>query len=56
MKLLLKNGRVVDPANGRDGEFDILIEDGVIRRVGKNLPAKAPRSWKSRAAGWSRRG
>jgi len=39
MKLLLKNGRVVDPANGRDGEFDVLIEDGVIKRVGKNLPA-----------------
>ena len=28
MKLLLKGGRVVDPANGRDGEFDVLIEDG----------------------------
>src|SRR6478752_4534478 len=41
MKLLLKNGRVVDPANGRDGEFDILIEEGVIRRVGKNLPAES---------------
>jgi dihydroorotase len=39
MKLLLKNGRVVDPANGRDGEFDVLIEGGVIKRVGKNLPA-----------------
>jgi dihydroorotase len=39
MKLLLKNGRVVDPANGRDGAFDVLIEDGVIARVEKNLPA-----------------
>ena len=29
MRLLLKNGRVVDPANGRDGEFDVLIMGGV---------------------------
>jgi dihydroorotase len=36
-KLLLKNGRVVDPANGRDGAFDVLIEDGKIGRVGRNL-------------------
>ena len=26
MKRLLKGGRVVDPANGRDGVFDILID------------------------------
>jgi dihydroorotase len=39
MKLLLKGGRVVDPANGRDGEFDVLIEDGRIARIGKSLPA-----------------
>src|SRR4051812_39733826 len=38
MKVLLKGGRVVDPAGGRDGEFDVLIEDGRIARVGKGLP------------------
>src|SRR3954462_4488870 len=38
MKLLLKGGRVVDPASGRDGEFDVLIENGRIARVGKSLP------------------
>lgn len=37
--MLLKGGRVVDPANGRDGEFDLLIEDGRISRIGKDLPA-----------------
>jgi dihydroorotase len=36
---LLKGARVVDPANGRDGEFDVLIENGLIARIGKNLPA-----------------
>jgi dihydroorotase len=38
MKTILKGGRVVDPANGRDGEFDVLIDDGVIARVARNLP------------------
>ena len=39
MQTLLKGGRVIDPASGRDGEFDLLIEDGNIARIGKNLPA-----------------
>ena len=39
MKMILKGGRVIDPANGRDGEFDVLIENGTIARVGKNLAA-----------------
>jgi dihydroorotase len=39
MALLLKGGRVVDPATGRDGEFDVLIENGTIARIGKSLPA-----------------
>ena len=38
-KLLLKGGRVVDPANNRDGAFDVLIENGVIARVDRGLPA-----------------
>jgi dihydroorotase len=39
MKRLLKGGRVVDPANGRDGAFDILIDGDRIARVGANLKA-----------------
>ena len=38
MKLLLKNGRLVDPVAGRNGHFDVLIEDGKVARVGKDLP------------------
>ena len=38
MKLLIKGGRVVDPAGGRDGALDVLVEDGVIARVGRDLP------------------
>ena len=39
-KRLLKGGRVVDPANGRDGVFDVLIDGGRIARVGRDLPAE----------------
>src|SRR3954470_1419683 len=38
MKRLLKGGRVVDPANGRDGMFDVLIDGDRIARVGRDLP------------------
>jgi dihydroorotase len=38
MRTILKGGRVVDPANGRDGAFDVLIEDGRILRVARDLP------------------
>jgi dihydroorotase len=41
MKRLLKGGRVVDPANGRDGAFDILIENDYIVRVGRDLPVES---------------
>ena len=33
MDLLIKNGRVIDPANKVDGKFDILIEDSCIKEV-----------------------
>ena len=38
MTTILKNGRVIDPVNGRDGVFDIEGRDGVIARVGRDLP------------------
>ena len=38
---LLKGARLVDPACGRDGMFDVLIEDDRIARVGQDLPAEA---------------
>ena len=39
MKRLLRGGRVVDPANGVDGEFDVLIAGDRISRVDRGLPA-----------------
>ncbi|MDQ5985995.1 MAG: Dihydroorotase [Syntrophus sp. SKADARSKE-3] len=37
MKLLLRRARVVDPSQSLDGELDILIEDGIIARVEKDI-------------------
>lgn len=38
MKLLLKGGRVIDPANGRDGIVDVLIDKGVVIQIDRTLP------------------
>jgi dihydroorotase len=38
MKKLLRGGRLVDPANGLDGTFDLLIEGDRVTAVGKDLP------------------
>ena len=37
MKQLFKGGRVIDPQNGVDEEADILVEDGVVRKVAKGI-------------------
>ncbi len=37
MKLLIKNGRVVDPINNINENFDILIENGRITRIEKSI-------------------
>ncbi|HYO81699.1 MAG TPA: dihydroorotase [Bryobacteraceae bacterium] len=39
MKLLLRNGRVIDPANRRDEVADVLVENGKISAVGPGLAA-----------------
>jgi dihydroorotase len=41
--MLLKSVRLVDPAAGRDGVFDILIEGGRVARVGRGLDANGAR-------------
>jgi dihydroorotase len=40
VRLLIKNGHVLDPATGRNGNFDILIEDGKIRRIAEDIVVK----------------
>ena len=41
MDLLIRNGRVVDPANGLDAPGDVLIQAGRVARVGPRLEAPA---------------
>jgi dihydroorotase len=38
-KLLIKNGRVIDPASHHDSIADVLLEDGLIAALGTNLSA-----------------
>src|ERR1700690_2057477 len=38
-KLLIKNGRGIDPASGRDETADVLIKGGLIVRIGPDLHA-----------------
>jgi len=35
--LLLKNGRVIDPASGHDGPADVLLQDGRVASVAREL-------------------
>lgn len=37
MKILIKNGRVIDPANNVDEVCDILVENSKISKVAKNI-------------------
>ena len=37
--ILLKNGHVIDPANHRNGRFDVAILGNKIARVAPDLPA-----------------
>ncbi len=37
MKIIIKNGRVVDPATGRDKNLDIMISDDVIAEIAPEI-------------------
>ena len=43
MTTLFKGGRIVDPARGVDGAFDLLVDDGIVAKVDKDLPADGAR-------------
>ena len=38
-RLLIRNGRVVDPASGLDATRDVLIDDGVVARIAEEVEA-----------------
>jgi len=37
MRLLIKGGRVIDPASGTDAKLDLMIEDSRIAKIGREL-------------------
>jgi dihydroorotase len=37
MKILIKNGRVVDPASNLEKDLDILIENNIIKNISKDI-------------------
>ena len=37
MKLLIKNGNLIDPATNTDEVLDVLVEDGVIKKVAPSI-------------------
>lgn len=41
MSLLIKNGRIIDPKEARDGVFDLLVEGGKVTQIGKDLDVQA---------------
>ena len=41
MKLLIKNGRLIDPASGSDRLMDILVENGMIREIARTIKKTA---------------
>lgn len=44
MKILIKDGYIYDPANKREGEFDILLQEDKILKVAKEIRDKADRT------------
>ena len=50
-RMVLKGGRVIDPTDGRDGHFDVLIDNGRIHRIGKDLPVDGAEVFEVRS-GW----
>lgn len=41
MRIKIKGGRVIDPASGRDGQADVLIEGGKILRIAEQIKDQA---------------
>jgi dihydroorotase len=41
MSILIKNGRMIDPASKFDGKRDILIENNIISKIAEKIDAKA---------------
>ncbi len=36
-RILIQGGRLIDPSQGIDGTFDLLLEDGIVSKLGQRL-------------------
>ena len=36
-KLIVKGGRIIDPLQNIDAQVDLLVEDGIIKAIGKDF-------------------
>ena len=43
MKILIKNGRGLNPATGTDEMLDVLVEDGIVKKMEKQIREEAER-------------
>ena len=43
MTILIKNGRVINPATGTDETLDVLGENGVVARTEKSMKGQCDR-------------
>lgn len=43
MTILIKNGRVINPATDMDEVMDVLVENGKVEKIAKNIKAKSDR-------------
>jgi len=43
-KLLIKNGQLIDPANKRNGRFDLLVDRGKVADVQPSIPANGAKT------------
>ena len=43
MTILIKNGRVINPATGTDETLDVLVENGIVARTEKSIKEKCDR-------------
>ena len=41
MKLLIKNGRILDPSSQFDEKSDLLVENGMITKISAKIKEKA---------------
>ena len=48
--ILIKGGRVLSPEDNLDGLLDVRIEDGVIREIAPNIPARADETLDARGS------